>query len=153
VSVSIVLTSSTDADVEVAMVAPGGQDGARVRSSLAVPLSEIDPAPQLIIRARAADALLLVADDLASRLGRARPIIRDRHLDPSPSREAAAAVFADRGSVDQAIGVLLDRGLSPPQARQDLQRRAYAAGVSLAAAARSLLATLPRSGNPGPRGQ
>jgi hypothetical protein len=152
-SVSIVLASLSDADVEVAIVAPGGQDGARVFSSLAVPLSELDPGDQLIIRARAAGAFLLLADDLAGRLGGARPIVVDRHLDSSASGETAAAMFAGLSVVDQAIGVLLDRGLSPPQARQDLQRRAQASGVSVAAAARSLLATVSGPRDPDPRGQ
>jgi hypothetical protein len=120
-SVSIVLNSpkdaDTDADMEVAVVAPGGQDGAQVRSSLAVPLSELDPADQLIVRAGAAGAFLLLADDLASRLGRACPIVLDRHLDPSASGETAAAMFASLGVIDQAIGVLLDRGL--PRCRPD----------------------------------
>lgn len=155
-SVSIVLNSPNDtdieADMEVAIVSPGAQDGAGVRSSLAVPLSEVGSPDQLIVRAGEAGAFLLLADDLASRLGRARPIILDRHLDPPPSGEAAA-LFAGHGVVDQAIGVLLDRGLSPPQARQDLQRRARATGVSLAAAARSLLDALPRRRDRDPRGQ
>jgi hypothetical protein len=55
--------------------------------------------------------------------------------------------------VDQAIGVLLDRGLSPPRARRDLQRRARASGVSVVAAARSLLDALPGWGDRDPRGQ
>jgi len=41
--VSIVLTSPNDADIEVAIVTPGVKNGAHVRSSLAVPLSELDP--------------------------------------------------------------------------------------------------------------
>jgi hypothetical protein len=152
-SVSIVLTSLKDADIEVAIVSPGGADGAEVLSSLAVPLSELDPGDQLIIRAGAAGAFLLVADDLASRLGWGRPTILDRHLDPSPSGKAAGAMFAGLSPVDQAIGVLLDRGLSPPQARQDLERRARASGVSVAAAARSLLETVSGPAGPDPRGQ
>ena len=138
-SVSIVLGSSKDADIEVALVAPGGQDRAQVLSSLAVPLSALDRQDRLIVRARAAGAFLLLADDLASQLGRARRIILDRHLDPPPSGETAAAIFTALSLVDQAIGVLLERGLSPPQARQDLEQRARASGVSVAAAARSLL--------------
>jgi hypothetical protein len=138
-SVSIVLTSANHAGLEVVILAPGEQDGTEVLSSFAVPLSELDPRDQLIVRARAAGAFLVLADDLASGLGDAHPIILDRHLDPPPSAETAAAMFAGLGVVDQAIGVLLDRGLSPTQAHQDLWRRARASGVSVAAAARSLL--------------
>ena len=122
-------------------------------SSLAVPLSEVGSPDQLIVRAGAAGAFLLLADDLASRLGRARPIGLDRHLDQPPSGEATAAMLAGRSLVDQAIGVFLDRGLSPPQARQDLQRRARASGVSLGAAARSLLDALPERREADRRGQ
>jgi hypothetical protein len=153
ISVSIVLTSSKDADVEVAVVAPGRKEGAEVFSSLAVPLSELEPGDQLIIRAHAAGAFLLLADDLASRLGRTRPITLDRHLDPPPNAGTAAAMFAGLSLVDQAIGVLLDRGLSPPQAHQDLERRARASGVGVAAAARLLLETVSGPADPEPRGQ
>jgi hypothetical protein len=153
ISVSIVLASAKDADVEVVIVAPGGEDGAQVLSSLAVPLSELGPGDQLILRAGAAGAFLLLADDLASRLGGARPVVVDRHLGPSPSAQAAAAMVAGLGAVDQAIGVLLARGLSPPRARRDLQRRARASGVSVAAAARSLLESLSRPRDPDPDGQ
>jgi hypothetical protein len=149
-SVSIMLTSSNganiQADIEVAVVAPGVKDGAQVFSSLAVPLSEVDPGDQLVVRAGGAGAFLLLVDDLASRLGRGRPIVVDGHLDLPPNGEEAAAMVVGLGVVDQAIGVLLDRGLSPPQARQDLERRARASGVSIAAAARSLPETVSGRG-------
>jgi hypothetical protein len=159
-SVSIVLNSpkdtdieaDTEADTEVAIVAPGAQDRAGALSSLAVPLSEIGSPDQLIVRAGEAGAFLLLADDLASRLGPARPIILDRHLDPPPSSEAAAAMFAGLGIVHQAVGVLLERGLPPPQGRRELERLARAYGVSLADAARSLLDTLPGRPEADPRG-
>lgn len=151
VSVSIVLTSANDADVEIAVVAPGAKNGAQVFSSLAVPLPELDPGDQLVVRAGGAGAFLLLADDLARRLGRVRPIVLDRHLDPPRSGEAAAAMFAGLGVVDQAIGVLLDRGLSPPQARRDLKCRAQASGVSVALAARSLLETVSGQSEQGRR--
>jgi hypothetical protein len=155
-SVSIVLNSPKDtdieADTEVAIVAPGARDRAGALSSLAVPLSEIGSPDQLIVRAGEAGAFLLLADDLASRLGPARPIILDRHLDPPPSSEAAAAMFAGLGIVHQAVGVLLERGLPPPQGRRELERLARAYGVSLADAARSLLDTLPGRPEADPRG-
>jgi hypothetical protein len=152
-SVSIVLSSPGDADVEVAIMAPGEQDGAQVLSSLAVPLSELDPWDHLIVRARAAGAFLLLAPDLASLLGRALPIVVDRHLDQHLSGTAAAEAFAGRSAVEQAIGVLLDRGLSPPEARQDLQRRARISGSSVAAVARSLLDAVAVPRDPDPDGQ
>ena len=156
-SVSIVLTSAKDVDIEanieVALVAPGGKDGEQAFSSLAVALSEVDPGDQLVVRAGGAGAFLLLADDLASRPGRARLIVVDRHLDPPPDGEEAAAMVAGLAVVDQAIGVLLDRELSPPQAREDLECRARAAGVSLADAARSLLQTVPGPRDAAPRGQ
>jgi hypothetical protein len=154
-SVSIVLTSSKsadiDADIEVAVLAPGVKDGGQVSSSLAVPLSEVDPGDHLVVRAGAAGAFLLLADDLASGLGGARPIVVDRHLDPPPDGEITAEMVGGLGVVDQAIGFLLDRGLSPPQARRDLERQARACGVSIVAAARSLLETV--SGRRGMRPQ
>ena len=156
-SVSIVLNSpkdtDIDADVEVAIVAPSAQDRAGALSSIAVPLSEVGSPDQLIVRAGEAGAFLLLADDLAIRLGDTDRIIVDRHLDPPPSSAAAAAMVAGLGVVHQAIGVLLERGLPPPQARRELERRARASGVSLADAARSLLDTLPGRPEADRRGQ
>lgn len=147
-SVSIMLRPPGNAEVELSMVASAEQDSAHVLSSLAVPLSDLHPGDHLIVRARAAGAFILLADELASRLGRGRRILVDQHLDLPPNGEAAAAVFAIRSVFDQAIGVLIERGLAPVQARQYLERRAHTSGTSVAAAARSLLETVV-----GPRDQ
>ena len=152
-SVSIVLGSPGDADVELSIVASVEQDGAHALSSLAVPLSEQHPGDHLIVRARAAGALVLLADELAGGLGRARHILVDQHLDLPPNDPASAAMFAIRGVVDQAIGVLIDRGLTPVQARRHLERRAHASDASLAVVARSLLETVVRPRDQDPDGQ
>ena len=54
-------------------------------------------------------------------------VVLDRHL---PPRTHGAEVLAQRSDIDQAIGVLIDTGHPPDQARQELHIRAAAAGVT-----------------------
>ena len=54
-------------------------------------------------------------------------VVLDRHL---PPRGHGAQVLAQRSDIDQAIGVLIDIGHLPDQARQELHTRAAAAGVT-----------------------
>jgi hypothetical protein len=121
---------------------------APVLASLAVPLSGRPGGGRLILRAAAAGAYLLLADDLGGLLGPGHPPIEtDRHLSwPAPGR---AGSVADRGAVDRAVGVLVDRGLPPAAARRELRRRAAAAGSTVAAVSRDLLAALAAGPDPG----
>lgn len=123
---------------EVGVSATTGR--AAVLASLAVPLSARSGGGLLILRAAEAGAFLLLADDLAGLLGPGhRPIETDLHL-TWPSAEPGE--LADLGAVDQAVGVLVDRGLPPDAAHQELRRRAGAAATSVAAVSRDLLASL-----------
>jgi hypothetical protein len=116
-AVTIVL-DRTDGEVSVSALA----DPAPVLASLAVPLS----AGLLILRAGAAGAYLLLADDLRGGLG---PAETDAHLGwPAFSGESLAAALAELGSRNRAIGVLIGQGLTPEDARQELDRRARDAG-------------------------
>jgi hypothetical protein len=116
---------------------------AAVLASLAVRLPAGAPGDLLILRAAAAGAYLLLADGLDGLPGRQRaPAEVDGHLGwPTLS---SAAGLADLGSIDRAIGVLIDRGLAPEQARRELQRRAETAAATVAAVSRELLAS-PRA--------
>lgn len=134
-------------EVSVSMIT--GVQPAAVLASLAVPLSAVAPRDLLVLRAGAAGAFLLLADDLDGRPGPGHPSIEvDKHLSwpPAPSGESSAASLADLRVVDQAMGVLVDRGLPPEAAGRDLQRRAGAADMAVAAVSRALLASL----RPGP---
>jgi hypothetical protein len=121
---------------------------APVLASLAVPLSTVSSGGLLILRAGEAGAFLLLADDLDGLLGPAGhpPIDLDEHL-AWPSAENAkslCASLADLSAVDQAIGVLVDRGLPPEAAHRELERRVGEGDTTIADVSRALLAS-PRS--------
>lgn len=120
---------------------------APVLASLAVPLSTVSSGGLLILRAGEAGAFLLLADDLDGLLGPGHPPIDlDEHL-AWPSAENAkslCASLADLSAVDQAIGVLVDRGLPPEAAHRELERRVGEGDTTIADVSRALLAS-PRS--------
>ncbi len=76
--------------------------------------------------------------------------VLDSHLTPVGVRADPCCVhglsaFSD---INQAIGVLVEDGLTPDDARTELRRRAYSAGQGLPEIARHLLATIPGPGPP-----
>lgn len=117
---------------------------AAVLASMAVPLSGGEPGGLLILRAGAAGAYLLLAEDLTALLGPGHPpAVLDGHLSwPTLGRDPLAVVLADLRSVDRAIGVLADQGHEPSEARRELQRRATEEDRTVAAVSRRLLASL-----------
>lgn len=135
-----ILLDRQDREVGISALA----DPATVLASLAVRLSVGDSDDLLILRAGAAGAYLLLADDLDALLGPDHtPAVLDGHLSwPTLSGESLAVSLADLRSIDQAIGVLADRGLPPAAARHELRRRATATDGSVAAVSRDLLASL-----------
>lgn len=126
-------------EVSVSMTA----GSAAVLASLAVPLAG---GGLLVLRAGEPGAFLLLADHLAGLVGLDhRPVLLDEHL-VWPAATSAASL-ADVSVVDQAVGVLVDRGLPPGSARRELRRRAGEADTTIAAVSRALLASL--SSDPG----
>lgn len=124
-----------------------GEATTPVLASLAVPLSGLDPGDLLILQAGAPGAFLLLSDDLKGLLGPGHPPIElDAHLLLAPvvTGEPLAAALADLRAVNQGIGVLLDRGLTPRAAREELNRQAHDADTTLGVASRVLLDSLPR---------
>jgi hypothetical protein len=121
---------------------------AAVLASLAVPLSAGPAGGLVVLRAGAAGAFLLLADDLDGLLGPDHhlPVRLDEHLTwpAAAGGESLGASLADLSVVDQAIGVLVDRGLPPEAAHRELRRRAGEAATSVAAVSRTVLAS-PRS--------
>lgn len=139
-----ILLAGPDREVSVSAQA----EPAPVRASLAVRLSAGEPSDLVILRAATAGAFLLLADDLTGPLGSDHPpAVLDGHLSwPALGSES----LADLRSINQAVGVLVDRGLPPAEARGELQRRATAAGASVAAVSRDLLGSLWRGSHPAP---
>ena len=142
-TVSIALARPED-EISVSTTA-GAAGPAAALASLAVPLSAGPCGDLLILRAGEAGAFLLLADDLGGLLGPGQPQIElDKHLSRpvEPSNESLAASVADLRVVDQAVGVLVDRGLSPEAAHHELWRRAGGAGTTVAAVSREMVASL-----------
>jgi hypothetical protein len=140
-------------EISISTVA-GAAEPAVVLASLAVPLpgatSGDEPSDILVLRAGATGAFLLLADDLDGLLGRGHPTIDvDKHLGfpPAPTTESFAASLADLRVVDQAVGVLVDRGLHPDAAGRELQRWAGDGDTTVSVVSRALLASLRT--NPG----
>ena len=118
---------------------------AAVLASLAVPLSAVAAGDLLILRAREAGAFLLLADDLGVLLGPDHhPAVRlDEHLTwpTAANGESLGASLADLSVIDQAIGVLVDRGLPPEAAHHELWRRVGETNTTIAAVSRAVLAS------------
>lgn len=150
----VVLAVPSCVTVSIALARPGGDIGisihiaaapATVLASLAVPLSAAAPGDVLVLRASAAGAFLLLADDLDGLLGAGHPPLEvDRHLIGTSlsTTESFAASLADLSVVEQAVGVLVERGLEPEAARRQLRRRAGEAGTTVGTAGRALLTSL-----------
>jgi len=117
---------------------------AAVLASLAVRLPGGVHDHLLILRAGAPGAYLLLAEDLRALLGPDHPsAVLDGHLSwPPLSGGSLATALADLRSINQAIGVLTDRGFPPSDARRELQRRATAGNRTVAAVSRQLLFSL-----------
>lgn len=118
-----------------------------VLASLRVPLPGAEPAGDLVLQASEPGAFLLLADDLARQLGAGTgPVVLDDQLlaPPEPPGGAGEVTLADLSAVNQALGVLLERGLAPEGARREMTRCATTAAISLPEVARALLAALPQ---------
>jgi hypothetical protein len=145
-AVSITLVR-LDSEVVISVLARDAA-AATVLASLAVPLSDVEPDDLLILRAGEAGVFLLLADDLVGLLGSGcyPNFAVDRHLKlpavlPGESWETGLGHLR---AVNQAIGVLLDRGLPPDAALALLRERAVAGGTTVGAVSRLLLESMSR---------
>ena len=112
-----------------------------VLASVAVPLAA-PPGPSLLLQAGQAGAFSQLVDDLVMLAGTdLAAIVLDAHLTlpPATTGTSIAAQLADLAAVNQAIGVLVDRGWEPVTASQELEHRAQHADTTVAAASRRLL--------------
>ena len=122
-----------------------------VVSSLMIPLADEggDGAGEslvVILYAARPGAFVDLAADLCWLTGRRLgDFTLDRHL-RLPAESKSGSTVRASSLVNQAIGVLLGRGYTLPQAELELDARATAAGHSRSEAAVIILATLPRDG-------
>ncbi len=117
-----------------------------VGSSVSLPVhGDAARTAEIVLYAANPGAFVDLAADLAVLTGTAlHEFLLDRHLDGAfgPARPTDPGRVLDASVVDQAMGVLLDRGWTPEQARRGLRRRAT--DGDLVAAAEALLADLAR---------
>jgi hypothetical protein len=149
VGLSLRLSSGGD-QVELTTLADE-ETVARVVTSLRVPVSRQEPAPgesvMIVLYATTPGAFVDLAADLAWLTGRELAGV-GLDLDLGLALHARASTSLRSGStVNQALGVLLGRGLSPDEASDELDALALVSGVDRYSAARALLATLQDAGD------
>jgi hypothetical protein len=114
----------------------GAADGGDPR----VGKTSVEASIALILYAASPGAFVDLAADLAWITGRpAGDFALDQHRSLPPN---STARFTDLSSINQALGVLIERGSTPEQAERQLAARAATAGIELAAAAVLILAAL-----------
>lgn len=122
----------------------GEFDEARIVTSVVLPLaalSAVEAGSMLIIYASRPGALVDLAADAAVALGIAPDSVAlDRHV-PASGALSALSGLADVVLINQAIGVLLDRGLLPVAARVEVHRLAWMSEITVGEASLALLAS------------
>jgi hypothetical protein len=111
-------------------------------TSMLLPLTAETGGGHIVFYAHNPGAFTDLAADARTMLGLdGGDIVVDEHLPPptAVAAQAGLAVLADRATIDQAIGFLMEQGDPPELARAELRRRAAAAGSSVASAAQQIL--------------
>lgn len=115
------------------------------QASMLIPL---DPSAgaggTMVLFATTAGAFLDLGADAEFVRGGTDGVLVDRNLDPATAASGGGAVsVVELSQINQAIGVLVDRGQPPDQAWDELRSKAGAAGRSLLQEAVQLLGPLP----------
>ncbi len=141
---------------DLRLVLPTLNDDRRrsARASLRLPLGRPGSSPvgHIVLFARWPDAFIGLATDARHRAQGAGQIVVDADLgDDNPPRTSetwTSETLSERGEVNQAIGLLIDRGHPPDEARAQLERGATG-GLSRAQVARRLLTRIVPTGDDG----
>ena len=127
----------------------GRRGSARASLRLALGRPGSPPVGHIVFYAQWPDAFVGLAADARHRAGGAGRIVVDGDLgdDNTPrTSETLSETLSERGEVYQAIGLLIDRGFLPDEARAQLERGATG-GLSRAQAARQLLRRIVPTGD------
>lgn len=120
---------------------------AQVLSSLAIPLRSLNPASstgQLVLYAARSGAFVDFAADLSWATGAEQAsFVLDRHRNVDLAAPQLSGL-SELSAINQAVGVLLDKGHPPEHARAELDRRARQARLDPAAFALNMLTALTR---------
>lgn len=113
-------------------------DSHTAATSILLPLTAAgDQDGQIVLYAQNPGAFIDLAADARIALGAGNDVIIDGHLPPPTPLSAQRGVnaLADRSTIDQALGFLIEQGHPPVQARTELARRATVAGASIVSVA------------------
>lgn len=117
-------------------------DGARPVTSLRLALSALgpgfEPGSQIVFYAGTPGTFVDLAADFAYLHGPRPPVAINVDL-PPPTGVSGFSGLAEFATINQALGVLLERGHDPDRARSTLRLRASAAGLDLPGYAALLL--------------
>ncbi len=126
----------------VTFTAISDTDHTRIGASAMLPLSTLTstgPGGVIVIYAVNPGAFVDLAADLSHALKlEADTVVLDQHLTPPEQHNA----LAEMSQINQAIGILLDRGRTPAAARLELDGLAHHAASTLHTAARLLIASI-----------
>ena len=155
-----------DSTVIVTTLEPGL---AVIAASLHLPLLPGDgfagdpySANSVVFYSGAVGSFAVLAEDARRIFSLHGPALLDAHLYPPAHYETSVRGdpvgilgLAAQSDINQAIGVLLVEGFTPPEARNELRRRATSDGRSMPETARMMLAAIPGpdpppAGAPGP---
>jgi hypothetical protein len=122
-------------------------DPVDVGASLRLPLKalcDVEPGSELLLYADKPGAFVDLAADLSYALRLTPDVVTlDDDLNPA-SDPTRLNGLTEMSSVNQAIGILIDRGHLPDSARTELDRLAHQAQTTLHAAAQQLIRTTPQ---------
>lgn len=140
---------SGDAEIEFTGRSEAHDDLSGIRTSLVIPLTDpgVDRHPvqshsSLVLYAGQPGAFVDIAADIAWLTGRPLESFRiDEHIG-APRDDGSVAALQDASTVNQAVGVLLERGFTVAAAVNHLEDLAAAAGVAVVTSAAVLLGQL-----------
>jgi len=128
-------------------------DGAAtaVATSLQVPLAswtDLEPGSAVIFYAATTGALVDLAADLGWLLNLRSDVVLDGHL-PNAQQPEATSGLAELSVIQQAVGVLIDRGRTPQAGRDELQTLARESDRTVHAVAAQVIRDRPSADPPG----
>ncbi len=124
----------------------------RVATSAALPLTAVHgagPGSSIVFYAGTAGAFVDFAADAAYEFGlELKDVALDQHLTP-PRETSGLTGLADATGLNQAIGILIDQGHTPDEARTELSRLARHTRTGLSATAQQIIHITSRQTEPG----
>ena len=122
-------------------------DGAAtaVATSLQVPLgswTDLEPGSAVIFYAATTGALVDLGADLGWLLNLRADVVLDGHLRPTHPHEVTSGL-AEMSVIQQALGVLIDRGMTPQAGRDELEHLARESGTTVHAVAAQVIRNCP----------